>query len=127
VNNYPWLEDYLLSKSGAVREYKLEWQWDRFLVAGRQFAAICTPGPQYKEYAGRTMVLLKCDPDRALLYRGEFPDVVPGFYSDKRTWNTVYLDGAVPEDVLREMCDESYALVTAKLTKSVQRELGLLP
>jgi len=127
MNNYPWLEEYLLSKPGAAREYKLEWQWDRFLVAGKQFAAICTPGPQYKEYAGRTMVLLKCDPDRALLYRGEFPDVVPGFYSDKRTWNTVYLDGAVPEDVLREMCDESYALVTAKLTKAIQRELGLLP
>lgn len=127
MNNYPWLEEYLLAKPGTVREYKLEWQWDRFLVAGRQFAAICTPGPEHREHAGRTMVLLKCDPDRALLYRGEFPDVVPGFYSDKRTWNTVYLDGAVPEEVLREMCDESYALVTAKLTKTVQRELGLIP
>ena len=51
---------------------------------------------------------------------------MPGFYSDKRTWNTVYLDGQVPEAVLREMCDESYALVTAKLTKALQRELGLL-
>ncbi len=126
MNRYPWLVDYLLSKPGAEHDYKLEWQWDRWLVRGKQFAAICTPGPEYKAYAGRTMVLLKCDPRKAELYRAEFPDVVPGFYSDKRTWNTVYLDGSVPEEVLRSMCDESYALVTAKLTKTVQRELGLL-
>ncbi|MEL4860581.1 MmcQ/YjbR family DNA-binding protein [Pseudoflavonifractor phocaeensis] len=126
MNRYPWLEAYLLGKSGAEHEYKLEWQWDRYLVRGRQFAAICTPDPKYAEHAGRTMVLLKCEPRLAELYRAEYPDVVPGFYSDKRTWNTVYLDGAVPEDVLREMCDQSYALVTAKLTKAAQRELGLI-
>ncbi|WP_251448832.1 MmcQ/YjbR family DNA-binding protein [Vermiculatibacterium agrestimuris] len=126
MNRYPWLEDYLLSKPGAVRDFKLEWQWHRWLVAGKMFAALCTPDPKYAEHAGRTMVILKCDLRRAELYRAEFPDVVPGFYSDKRTWNTVYLDGQVPEAVLREMCDESYALVTAKLTKALQRELGLL-
>jgi len=126
ANNYPWLEDYLSAKPGAQRDFKVEWQWDRWLVKDKQFAAICTPGPQHKEHAGKTMVLLKCDPQRALLYRGEFSDVVPGFYSDKRTWNTVYLDGSIPEDVLRAMCDESYSLVTAKLTKTAQRELGLI-
>ena len=126
MNRYPWLEYYLLSKPGAQRDFKLEWQWHRWLVAGKMFAALCTPDPKYAEHAGRTMVILKCDPRRAELYRAEFPDVVPGFYSDKRTWNTVYLDGQVPEAVLREMCDESYALVTAKLIKALQRELGLL-
>ncbi len=126
MNHYPWLEDYLLAKPGAEHDYKLEWQWDRYLLGGKQFAAICTPDLKYKEHAGRTMVLLKCDPERAVLYRGEFPDVVPGFYSDKRTWNTVYLDGTVPDDVLRAMCDDSYNLVKAKLTKKVQQELGLL-
>jgi len=126
MNRYPWLEDYLLSKPGAERDYKLEWQWDRWLVRGKMFAAVCTPDPKYSAYAGRTMVILKCDPRRAELYRAEFPDVVPGFYSDKRTWNTVYLDGAVPEAVLREMCDESHALVASKLTKAAQRELGLI-
>lgn len=48
---------------------------------------------------------------------------MPGFYSDKRTWNSVYLDGAVPEQVLRDLCDMSYQLVAAKLPKYVQREL----
>ncbi len=126
MDRYPWLEAYLLSKPGAEHEYKVEWKWDRYLVWGKQFAAICTPGPEHREHAGRTMVILKCDPRRAELYRAEFPEVVPGFYSDKRNWNTVYLDGALPEEVLRSMCDESYALVTGKLTKAAQRELGLI-
>lgn len=126
MNKYPWLEQYLLDKPGARRDYKLEWGWDRWLVGDKMFAALCTPDPKYTAHAGRTMIILKCDPQRALLYRGEFEDVVPGFYSDKRTWNTVYLDGSVPDEVLREMCDASYDLVTAKLTKTLRRELGIL-
>ena len=55
--------------------------------------------------------------------RQQYADVVPGFYSDKRTWNSVYLDGAVPEETLRAMCDMSYELVFAKLTKKAQREI----
>lgn len=127
MTNYPWLDEYLLSKPGAVRDFKVEWQWERYLVREKMFAAVCTPDPKYAEHAGRTMVILKCDPLLAEAFRAEYPDVVPGFYSDKRTWNTVYLDGAVPEQVLKDMCDMSYQLVTDKLTKKVQRELGLIP
>lgn len=49
--------------------------------------------------------------------------VVPGFYSDKRNWNSVYLDGALPDDVLRDFCGMSYELVFQKLTKRAQREI----
>ncbi|MDD5938720.1 MAG: MmcQ/YjbR family DNA-binding protein [Clostridiales bacterium] len=72
---------------------------------GRQFASGCTPGPEHREHAGRTMVILKCEPRPAELYRAEFPDAAPGFYADKRNRNTAYLDGSVPGKVLREMCD----------------------
>ena len=123
MTNYPWLDGYLLSKPGAERDFKVEWQWERYLVRGKMFAAVCTPGPEHKPHAGQTMVILKCDPRLAEAYRETYPDVVPGFYSDKRTWNSVYLDGAVPDEVLKQMCDQSYELVFAKLTKARQREL----
>ena len=61
MNRYSWLEGYLLSMPGAVTDYKLEWQWQRYLVGGRMFAAVCTPGPEHAAHAGRTMVILKCD------------------------------------------------------------------
>ena len=41
----------------------------------------------------------------------------------KRHWISVFLDGEVPEDVLRDLCDCSYRLVFGKLTKKLQREL----
>ncbi len=123
VTNYPWLEDYLLSKPGAEQDFKVEWQWQRFLVCGKMYAAICTPGPEHGVHAGRTMVILKCDPRLAEGFREQYADIVPGFYSDKRHWNTVYLDSTVPEDLVRDLCDMSYRLVVEKLPKYVQKEL----
>lgn len=123
MTNYPWLDGYLLSKPGAERDFKVEWQWERYLVRGKMFAAVCTPGPEHKPHAGQTMVNLKCDPRLAEAFRAEYPDVVPGFYSDKRNWNSVYLDGTVPETLLQDMCDMSYSLVVAKLPKKVRETL----
>lgn len=111
MNRYPWLEEYLLKKPGAVTDYKLEWEWQRYQVRDKLFAAICTPGPEHAVHAGRTMVILKCDPRLAEAFRVQYSEVVPGFYSDKRHWNSVYLDGTLPDDVLRSMCDMSYQLV----------------
>lgn len=124
MNRYPWLEEALMACPGAEQDYKVEWQWQRFLVRGKMFAAICTPGPEHRDYAGRTMVILKCDPRLAEGFRAEYPDIVPGFYSDKRHWNSVYLDGAVPGAVLRDLCEMSYRLVVSKLPKYVQREIS---
>ena len=123
MNTYPWLEYYLSQKPGALRDYKLEWKWDRWQVGGKLFAALCTPGPDYKEHAGRTMVILKCDPTLAEGFRAQYPEVVPGFYSDKRHWNSIYLDGELSEEVLKSMIDMSYNLVFGKLTKKLQREI----
>lgn len=121
---YPWLDGFLRALPGAEYNYKPEWQWDRYQVRGKLFAALCTPGPEYKLYGGHPLINLKCDPGRAELYRGEFPEVLPGFYTDKRNWNAVFLDGGLPDDVLREMCLHSYRLVVDKLPKYVRRELG---
>ena len=76
MNHYPWIQEYLISKPGADRDYKLEWGWHRWLVAGKMFAAICQPGPEHAAHAGREMVILKCDPKLAELFRAEYPDAV---------------------------------------------------
>lgn len=123
MNKYEWLDAYLLAKTGAVKDYKLEWQWWRYQVGGKLFAATCQPGPEHKGYDCRELLTLKCDPQRSELLRAEFPDIIPGFYCDKRHWISIFLDGEVPEDVLRDLCDCSYRLVFSKLTKKLQREL----
>ena len=123
MDKYSWLDQYLLSKTGAVKDYKPEWEWFRYLVGGKMFAATCKPGPQYKGYDNRELLQLKCEPLLAELLRSEYVDIVPGFYMDKRNWNSVFLDGDVPDEVLRELCDRSYELVFGKLTKKMKEEI----
>lgn len=123
LDKYNWLDEYLLSKPGAVKDFKPEWEWFRYLVGGKMFAATCQPGPQYKGYDNRELLQLKCEPMLAELLRSEYVDVVPGFYMDKNNWNSIFLDGDVPDEVLRDLCDRSYSLVFAKLTKKVKEEI----
>ena len=121
--NYAWLDDYLLSLPGAEKDYKPEWGWFRYMVRGKLFAAVCFPGTEHRIYGGHDLVNLKCDPARAGLLRASYPDILPGFYSDKRTWIACFLDGDLPDDLLRRLCEESHRLVLEKLPKYVQREI----
>lgn len=123
MNKYDWLDGYLLAKPGVAKDYKLEWGWWRYQVGGRLFASTCQPGEQYKGYDCRELLNFKCEPMLSELLRKEYPDIIPGFYMDKRCWNSVFLDGMVPDDVLRDLCDRSYALVFAKLARKLQREI----
>ena len=58
------------------------------------------------------------------LFQAEYPEVLPGFYCDKKNWIAALLDGDLPDQVLRDLCAQSYRLVVSKLPKYVQRELG---
>ena len=121
---YEWLDGCLRSFPGAEHDYKAEWKWDRYMVRGRLFAALCRPEEKYRVYGGHPLVNLKCDPRLAEGFRAEHPEILPGFYTDKRTWIAVLLDGNLPEDILRSLCALSYRLVVEGLPKYVQRELG---
>ena len=120
-NNYPFVDALLRSFPGAGWDYKAEWGWERYQVGGKMFAATCCPGPEHAVYSGHPLLTLKCDPVRSQALQTQYPDIRPGFYMDKRTWISVFLDGAVPEALLRALCADSYQLVFAKLTKKAQR------
>ena len=118
---YEWLDEYLLSLPGAEKDYNPEWQWFRYMNRGKLIAAICSPGPEHKTYGGHDLVNLKCAPLRAEMLRAQYPEILPGFYSDKRTWNAVLLDGELPDELLRDLCAESHRLVLGKLPLYVHR------
>ncbi|MCM3749750.1 MmcQ/YjbR family DNA-binding protein [Paenibacillus pasadenensis] len=70
-------------------------------------------------------VNLKTSPDEAWLQRETYPGaVLPGYHMNKKHWNTVVLDGTVPDEVVLEMMRESYLLVVAGLPKKIQAELS---
>ena len=88
-----------------------------FKVAGKVFA-ILGPG----EVPPR--VTLKCEPAYALELRAQFPGVTPGYHTNKRHWNTVVLDGSVPDDEVREMVEHSFDRVVRGLPKAVRDRLA---
>jgi predicted DNA-binding protein (MmcQ/YjbR family) len=71
-----------------------------------------------------TTVNLKCDPDLALELRDRYEQVRPGYHMNKKHWNTVELDGAIPDAELRKMIDHSYELVVKTLPKKQRDLLG---
>ncbi len=56
---------------------------------------------------------VKCDPDKALELREEFPCVLPGYHMNKKHWNTIVVDGSVSAKQLKEWIDHSYVLVSS--------------
>jgi predicted DNA-binding protein (MmcQ/YjbR family) len=68
-------------------------------------------------------VSLKCDPGLAADLRSGYAGIAPGYHLDKRHWNTVTLDGSVPEEEVLELVDHSYDLVLAGLTRAQRNKL----
>ena len=116
---YEWLDGFLLSLPGAVRDFKAEWQWVRYMVGGKMFAAMLADGE------GRQVVSLKLEPFEGEFLRGQYPDIAPGYYMNKRHWNSIRMDGEVPDDLLRELAHKSYNLVRSALTKKERLAAGL--
>ena len=59
----------------------------------------------------------KCDPDKAIELREEYPCVIPGWHMNKKHWNTIVVDGSVSDKLLREWIFHSYELVKPKKKK----------
>lgn len=85
-------------------------------VAGKMFAIIA-------EDAEPPSISLKCDPDRALVLRDTYPAVGPGYHLNKRHWNTVVVDGTVPDEAIRDWIEDSYDLVVAGLPRRLRDAL----
>jgi predicted DNA-binding protein (MmcQ/YjbR family) len=66
---------------------------------------------------------LKCDPDLALDLRDRYEQVRPGYHMNKKHWNTVELEGGIPEAELRTMIDHSYELVVGALPRKQRAKL----
>ena len=115
--NYPWLDRYCLSKTGAVKEYQTEWQATKYLVGGKMFAL------QGADKTNRQVITLKLEPAEGNFLRTRFADIRPGYYMNKDHWNSVYLDGRTPDDVLRDMVDKYHQIVLSSLSKKTQKEI----
>lgn len=108
---------HALSLNAVVEDHPFGPDLDVYKVEGKIFALLST--------RDRTAsVSLKCEPELALHLRQQHPAITPGYHLNKRHWNTVLLDGSVPDDELLELIEHSYERVIAGLPKAVRLRLG---
>ncbi len=79
------------------------------------------------EMDGIVWLNVKADPQWRDFWREAFASVVPGYHQNKEHWNTIYLDGTVPEEDIRRMIGESYDLVTDSPTKRIYEAVKRIP
>ncbi|MBL6445070.1 MmcQ/YjbR family DNA-binding protein [Fulvivirga sp. 29W222] len=104
-----------ISKSGVTEEFPFDNQTLVFKVMSKMFALIDV---DLFERAN-----LKCDPERAVQLREQYDGIKPGYHMNKKHWNTVMMDGSVPDPLIIELVEHSYELVVAGLPKKLKEEL----
>lgn len=107
---------YLMSKKGAFEDRPFGPETAVYKVVNKMFALIGDGEP--------LQINLKCDPDEAIFLRQMYSAVQPGYHMNKRHWNTVTIDGTVPDEEIRQMVDSSYNLVVKGLKKRDREALS---
>ena len=116
----PALRRHCLGYAGAVEDFPFGPETSVFKVHGKVFALTALERTPLE-------VSVKCEPGLAVELRNTYPAIRPGYHLNKRHWNTVDVDGSLPDRLVLDMIEDSYDLVVAGLPKHAQASLGSSP
>jgi predicted DNA-binding protein (MmcQ/YjbR family) len=100
------LREYCISKKGVTESFPFGDDTLVFKAGGKIFALV--------NLNGDLSINLKCDPLLAIELRERYSSVTPGYHMNKKHWNTVLLDGSVPDKEILSWIDHSYNLIIGK-------------
>lgn len=115
---YQWIDEYLLNKKSVTKDLQKDWNWIRYQIGGKMFAAICLDKNDEPFY-----ITLKLEPTEGDFLRSQYDDIIPGYYMNKSHWNSIKTDGQTPDDLVKDLLDKSYELVLSGFSQKKQREL----
>jgi predicted DNA-binding protein (MmcQ/YjbR family) len=110
------IKEYCLSKKGAYEDYPFGPEALVMKVESKIFAII-------SDKQGKISISLKCDPILAQNLRYQYKAVTPGYHLNKEHWNTVFLDGSIPDSEIFWMIDHSYEIVVNRLTREERSKI----
>lgn len=113
------LRAYLLNKKSSFEDFPFGPEVMVYKVMGKMFALVFWGGSLLR-------INLKCDPYLAMHFRAMYKAVTPGYHMNKKHWNTLTLDGSIPDDEIFSMIDDSYNLVVKGLNKSDREKLEMI-
>ena len=114
------LRAWPLVQPGAVEEFPFGPETSVFKVARKIFAISAL------DRAPLNLSVL-CEPELAVALRNNYSAIRPGYHLDKRHWNTVTLDGSLPDGLVRDLVEDSYDLVVSARPKRVREALCWTP
>jgi predicted DNA-binding protein (MmcQ/YjbR family) len=114
------LRRWCLAQTGAVEDFPFGPEHSVFKVGGKIFAISALDRTPLE-------VSVKSEPELALELRAGYAAIRPGYHLNKRHWNTVTLDGSVPDGLVRDLVEDSYDLVVSALPRRTRNELGWGP
>ena len=112
------LRELCLGFLGSEETFPFGPETSVFKVSGKMFALSRLGGDPLS-------VSLKCEPPLAEELRAAHPSITPGYHLNKRHWNTILLDGSLPERMIADMIEDSYDLVVSQLPRARRRALGV--
>lgn len=104
--NIESIREYCISKKGVTESFPFGDDTLVFKAGGKIFALV--------NLNGDLSINLKCDPVLAIELRERFSSVTPGYHMNKKHWNTVLLDGSIPDKELLSWIDHSYNLIIGR-------------
>lgn len=104
------IKNYLLAKPDTREDYPFGPDVAVFKVKDKMFATLSAQ-------AGVDNMNLKCEPQEALALRDIFDAVKPGYHMNKKHWNTIIIDGSIPQGEIERMIDNSFLLVVKGMPK----------
>jgi predicted DNA-binding protein (MmcQ/YjbR family) len=114
------LRTYCLSFPGSLETFPFGAETSVFKVEGKMFALSQLTRLPLK-------VSLKCEPALAEQLREAHAAIAPGYHLNKKHWNTVTLDGSLPDRMVKNLVEDSYDLVVSALPRSRRNALGWRP
>lgn len=112
------LLEYCMGKPGAEQSTQNQRGANQIKVGGVMFAMFC-------DCQGHEAVSLKSSTEMAGKLRAEHTCIIPGDQLNKAHWNTVVLDGSLPDSLFYSLIDSSYKMVVSGLSENTRHESGV--
>lgn len=119
------IQQYLLALPHTYLDFPFGDEVEVYKVKNKMFATLAMGKMGKGDDEGNLhwWMNVKCALDEALMLRDIFPSITPGYHMNKRHWNTIILDGSMPQGEIERMMDNSFKLVVSKMTKKDQQSI----
>jgi predicted DNA-binding protein (MmcQ/YjbR family) len=104
-----------VAKKGVIEGFPFDETTLVIKVGGKVFALLSLESNPWLN--------LKCDPEKAVDLRERYEDITPGYHMNKKHWNSVRLEGSLPDGLVAELIEHSYQLVYQSLPRKAKEEV----